>query len=137
MVSSVIAAIVNVVLNLWLIPIYGYIAAGYTTLFSYIIYALAHYAFMRRVINDIPHHTKLYNFKLTAFLSIILITIATFSFWLYTLVVLRGGLILFLSLLLVWLFIRNIDSLKATVTKNRKRLWQNIILDSIEVKLIR
>ena len=49
--------------------------------------------------------------------QVILITIATFSFWLYTLVVLRGGLILFLSLLLVWLFIRNIDSLKATVTK--------------------
>ncbi len=48
-VGTVIAAIVNVVLNLILIPQYGYIAAAYTTLIGYIVLFLIHYAFVRLI----------------------------------------------------------------------------------------
>lgn len=41
-VSSVFAAIMNVILNLLFIPKYGYSAAAYTTLFSYMVYFLIH-----------------------------------------------------------------------------------------------
>ena len=41
--SSVFSAILNIILNLIFIPRYGYIAAVYTTLVSYIIYFLIHY----------------------------------------------------------------------------------------------
>ena len=49
MIASCIAAGANIVLNYIFIRIYGYYAAGYTTLFCYILYSLAHYVFQRRV----------------------------------------------------------------------------------------
>ena len=44
--STALGAILNVLLNYICIPIWGYYAAGYTTLFCYIIYAAAHYLCM-------------------------------------------------------------------------------------------
>ena len=49
MIASVIGAVLNLVLNAIFIPKFGFIAAGYTTLACYILYALAHYLFMRKV----------------------------------------------------------------------------------------
>lgn len=49
MVASVIAASLNVFLNWFFIPRFGYYAAGYTTLFCYLLYALGHYFFYRLV----------------------------------------------------------------------------------------
>ncbi len=48
--SSILAAIVNYVLNLIFIPRYGYISAGYTTLFSYLFLLLFHYIATRFVL---------------------------------------------------------------------------------------
>ena len=41
--GSVGAAILNIVLNYFLIPLFGFVAAGYTTLASYIVFALSNY----------------------------------------------------------------------------------------------
>lgn len=49
MLASVLGAGINIVLNLIFIPRYGFVAAGYTTLFCYILYAAAHYCLMRYV----------------------------------------------------------------------------------------
>ena len=46
MTASVIGAVLNVVLNYIFIGLYGYKAAGYTTLLCYIVYTAGHYAFM-------------------------------------------------------------------------------------------
>ncbi len=46
-INSIIAAIINIILNYIYIPKYGYIAASYTTLFSYIVLFLLHYIFVR------------------------------------------------------------------------------------------
>lgn len=48
--ASFSAAVLNVWLNFKLIPIFGYWAAGYTTLFSYLLFGAAHYAFMCRIL---------------------------------------------------------------------------------------
>lgn len=48
MIASVIGAVLNVVLNAIFIPKFGFIAAGYTTLACYILYAAAHYVFMQK-----------------------------------------------------------------------------------------
>ena len=52
MIASIAGALLNVVLNYLLIPVFGYIAAGYTTLFCYIAYVIGHYVFMRRVVSQ-------------------------------------------------------------------------------------
>lgn len=55
MYASIICAALNIVLNYFGIKIFGYIACGYTTLISYVVFALLHYYFLRRVCkqNDI------------------------------------------------------------------------------------
>lgn len=47
--GSVGGAVLNVLLNWWLIPIFGFVAAGYTTLVSYIVFAVSNYVAMRIV----------------------------------------------------------------------------------------
>lgn len=48
-IASCIGAGVNIILNFVLIPVFGYYAAGYTTLLCFIIYATFHYYFMRKI----------------------------------------------------------------------------------------
>ena len=48
-VASVGAAALNLILNFALIPKFGYLAAGYTTLFSYLTFWVSHYFFYKRI----------------------------------------------------------------------------------------
>ena len=57
-IASVGAAVLNVILNYVFIPIYGYIAAGYATLFSYFATMILHYLFMRRILIKNGNNSK-------------------------------------------------------------------------------
>lgn len=48
-IGTVIAALTNVLLNWWLIPIVSYVAAAYTTLFSYILLFVVHFIFVKKL----------------------------------------------------------------------------------------
>lgn len=48
-IASIGAAALNIGLNYYFVPKYGYFAAGYTTLASYSVFAIVHYIFMRIV----------------------------------------------------------------------------------------
>lgn len=48
-IASVCAAIINYILNLWLIPKFGYIAAAYTTWFGYLFLLSAHMILVQRL----------------------------------------------------------------------------------------
>ncbi len=50
--SSILAAVINYILNYIMIPRFGYIAAAYTTLASYIFLMLFHYVAVNHVIKD-------------------------------------------------------------------------------------
>lgn len=52
MVASIIGAVLNVILNFALIPVFGYLAAGYTTLFCYLLFALFHGVFMLKIAQE-------------------------------------------------------------------------------------
>lgn len=73
LIASIIVALLNIVLNYIFIPKYGYIAAGYTTLVSYIFYALGHYFFMKVILKMNNVNTSIYNEKLILLLSGILV----------------------------------------------------------------
>lgn len=51
-IATLAEAVLNVILNFCLIPVFGYYAAGYTTLVCYAAYALFHYYFMRKICRD-------------------------------------------------------------------------------------
>ena len=89
MYASVIGAVVNVLLNAVFIPKYGYIAAGYTTLVCYILYALLHCCFMQKVVKDNLGNVQIYNLKLIAGIGALLIVCAAIVMCTYTVTILR------------------------------------------------
>lgn len=74
MFASVGATTLNIVLNYIFIPRFGYVAAGYTTIFCYIVQAAADYLALRHVV-----HEKIYNMRYLGMLSLGVIVIALIS----------------------------------------------------------
>ena len=69
MVASTMCAGINIVLNATLMPIFGYMAAAYATMICYIIFAMAHYIFMRIVCRDKMGIKSVYDDKLILVIS--------------------------------------------------------------------
>lgn len=63
MLASIAAAVMNIMLNYIFINLFGYMAAGYTTLFCYILYTTGHFVFMRRVCKTCMGGEKVYSIK--------------------------------------------------------------------------
>lgn len=91
MISSIIAATVNVVLNYFGIRFFGYMAAAYTTLIAYIILAV-----MQATVSDRVHkkvvddpNDSVYNTKIIFLLAILTIICCTACLALYTATILR------------------------------------------------
>ena len=64
------------ILNFIFIPAFGHIAAGYTTLICYILYALMHWFFMRRTLKKHIGGIAVYDTLFIAKLSIIFVAVA-------------------------------------------------------------
>lgn len=103
MIASLIAAISNVILNGIFIPRYGYIAAGYTTLFSYLMLLLMHRTFAQKICKDQNISGSIYSTKTIAVLLAALCTCAICFIKLYDYVYIRifiilaGAIIAFLN----------------------------------------
>ena len=94
MFASVTATIANIILNYIFIKIYGYIAAGYTTLFCYIIQALIDYIAMKKVVEE-----EVYNMKFILWLSITVIVVALMSNAIYDFPIIRYTIILIILII--------------------------------------
>lgn len=93
-------AIVNVILNLIFIQIFGFIAAGYTTLFCYILFAIMHYIFMRKVCKEFLGGVQIFDLKFILILSILVIFATLGIVLLYHNILLRYILIIIFIVLL-------------------------------------
>lgn len=71
MMASIVGAVLNIILNYIFIKIFGYYAAGYTTLFCYILYSLGHYWFMRKVCKECMNGIKVYEPKIIAAIALV------------------------------------------------------------------
>lgn len=101
---SILSAILNIILNSVAIPIYGFIAAGYTTLFSYIVVMILYYSFMKKIclknrINMKNIFDTKFQFFLLAVMFILSIIIALFYKVLYVryIVLIISAIILFIK----------------------------------------
>lgn len=70
-IATMTGAVINIIMNYIFIKKYGYIAAGYTTLACYIIYALMHYIFMRRVIDEKLSGERVYDMHIIVCIAIV------------------------------------------------------------------
>lgn len=71
--GSILAAGLNIVLNYILIPVFGFVAAGYTTFISYIVFALSNYYTMKIVLRKRNLVDDMYNYKALLFLAVVFI----------------------------------------------------------------
>lgn len=94
MTASIIGAGLNLLLNWIFIRIYGYYAAGYTTLFCYIIFALGHYYFMSRICREKMDGLKVYNTKLLLLMSVVFVFAGFAMMGTYNYPIVRYGIIL-------------------------------------------
>lgn len=100
-VASIGAAITNVVLNFIFIKKYGYLAAGFTTLVSYILYALGHYIFMKIVCKKQANGFNYYDNKMLLIISIVFTIITLLIIPLYKRMLIRYIIIAIIILLLL------------------------------------
>ena len=124
-VASLCAMVLNLVLNYIFIPIYGFLAAGYTTLISYIFTMLMHYIFMRILLKKNNVKVQLFDMRIVFLISITIIGLSIAAMCLYNYIWVRIGVMLLVALLLI-VFRKKIvsifKSLKAekTVLKNTR-----------------
>ncbi len=100
-VASVLAAAANVALNAWLIPVFGYFAAAYTTLVCYMLYSLAHYVFMRIVCKKKMDGARPYNEKVILFISAALLAVAFAILLIYPYWIIRYAIIALIVVFLI------------------------------------
>jgi O-antigen/teichoic acid export membrane protein len=96
--ASSIAAIAKIALNVILIPIIGYIAAGYTTLACYMLYALLHWFFMKRTIIKHAGIHSIFNDRLLLVVALSTCIISVLLTLLYGLPLIRYGIIVLMLL---------------------------------------
>ncbi len=89
MVATVVSAVSNLILNFIFIPIFGFIAAGYTTLASYLLQSVIDYFAMRKVLGG----ETVYNMKYIGALSLGVIVVALGSNLIYDYALIRYGII--------------------------------------------
>lgn len=95
MVGSLICAVLNILLNLVLIPKYGMIAAGYTTMLSYFCMIIIHYIFMRKI-----EKNKIYDIKKIFLVIFFISVLAIGCILIYSYLYLRMILIITILILL-------------------------------------
>ncbi len=111
MLGSITAMIFNLVLNYFFISYFGYLAAGYTTIFCYMIQAIIDYLGMKKVVKQ-----QIYNMKYILFLSILVVAIALASNLIYGNAILRY-IIVFVGLIIAFLFRSKIKTVLFMVRK--------------------
>lgn len=115
MIASTVGALLNIFLNAIFIPMYGYIAAGYTTLFCYCTFMIIHFLFMRSICIKRIEGELVFDMKFIAISCIIISAIGTACMFLYGYTFIRYGVIgigLFLYLLNKGRFREIIDQMR-------------------------
>ncbi|WP_040213541.1 lipopolysaccharide biosynthesis protein [Clostridium polynesiense] len=116
--ATVAGAVLNIVLNYHAIRIWGYYAAGYTTLLCYVIYAILHYYFMKKICKEYLNGAEAYNDKILLIITVVFMAIAFAFLITYRDVVVRYLLILVFTTILIVkrkiivLAIKNLISIK-------------------------
>lgn len=94
-IASCVGAVLNIILNYFLIPIYGCFAAGYTTLICFIVYVIFHYIFMHSICKEKLNGKEPFSIRKFILISIIFVLLgfliqATYmdTFLRYTLIIL-------------------------------------------------
>lgn len=116
---SIICSTLNIVLNILFIPRFGYFAAGWTTLFSYMLLTLLHYILMKRACRKNGIKKEIFQNKLLLGISGGVVASAFVSMGMYRLSYLRY-VVLALIILMILVFRKKLLSIVREMEKERK-----------------
>lgn len=118
-VAAVVAALINIGLNFIFIPIYGFVAAAYTTLASYLVLAIADYILSCIVLKKNGRDIKMYDIKGLIIIFIVFVLMSAGSVALYNFIILRY-VIIAVCLVLMIIFRKKILSIFKTLRKKEE-----------------
>lgn len=106
--GSIGAAVLNLVLNALLIPVFGFVAAGYTTLVSYVVFAVTNYYTMRRMLKKRNLVCDAFDLRALIIVFIVFMILSFTAMALYEHLVIRYSII---AAVLVGLVIKRKDAI--------------------------
>ena len=115
--ATVVGAIMNIILNFIFIKLFGYIAAGYTTLICYMLYTVLHYVFMRKICNNKLNGKQPYDTRILLGITIVFLLLGFTTLFTYGNSIVRY---VFVSIIIIALAI-NYRKIKDIVFKIRKK----------------
>ncbi|MBR3157415.1 oligosaccharide flippase family protein [Candidatus Saccharibacteria bacterium] len=109
-IGTIIAALTNVGLNAIFIPMFGYVAAAYTTLVGYALLFLIHFMFVKKI-------KCTYLYKTSFFVKVILLSLlfGGVCLFAYSLDVLRHAIIVLIAIVALVLIVRNREATKQLI----------------------
>ncbi len=113
-IASIVAALLNVVLNYTFIKLFGYLIAGYTTAISYAVMVIMHYCFFKKIEKGHKEIKKIYNKKYIWGTMIVVSVFSLLSIFLYTTNYIRYPFILVLFVIAI-IYRKNIVELVRTI----------------------
>jgi O-antigen/teichoic acid export membrane protein len=122
-IATLVCAALNLVLNYFFIKQFGYYAAGYTTLISYIALSFMHFLFYKRVLRSKLKSVKnLYDMRCMLICAISVLVIMFVMVFTYKIALLRYGIILIIVAIAVWQRKRIISVLKGLKNKQEEEV---------------
>ena len=119
MAASVSGALLNIITNYIFIQRYGYYAAGYTTLFCYLVYAVGHYLMMNRVCDEYLHGERPFPARAYWLMAAAFTVCGFLLLFTYRSRILRYGMLLVAAVLL-FVFRRRVRAALRSLTALRK-----------------
>lgn len=101
MVASVLGAVLNIILNMIFIPIYGFIAAGYTTLVCYFVFMIMHYVFMKKTCLEKTNGEAVYDNRFIFLSCLVLCLCAAVCMLLYGSLIARCAILLIIAVIVI------------------------------------
>ena len=102
MFASIVGAVLNVILNAIFIPMYGYIAAAYTTLVCYLVFSMLHYVFMRKVCEKYCDRIQPYSVRMVLSISLAFMILGFALMFLFPYWYARYSVLL-IALIVIWI----------------------------------
>ena len=115
--GSIGSAVLNIVLNAAFIPLYGFVAAGYTTLVSYIAFAVANYFTMRSILQKKGFTLEAFDLKALILLFLAFASLSFAAMALYRLPWIRFAIIAAVLLAMAVMHKRVISFVKGVLLK--------------------
>lgn len=115
--GSIGAAVLNIVLNWLLIPVFGFVAAGYTTLASYVVFAFCNYLTMRIVTKRQNVSCDFFDMRALILIFLCFAGLGFLAMSLYELTLIRYSVIVSVLLALLFLRKRVTDFVKSVLVR--------------------